>query len=149
MLSGDHHRGEDLLQTALTRTYLRWQRVRIDDPYAYVRQALLNGVRDGWRRRRFTEVPLDRDELTEPRFSTDSGQGVHADRDSVLRALQALTARERQVIVLRYYEDLSESDIARVLGLAPGTVKSTAARGLGKLAGSPHLTTTMTPGARP
>lgn len=139
LLTGDYHSGEDLLQAALAKTYLRWKRVRIDDPHAYVRQALVNGVRDNWRRRRWREVSLEAAELSNGSFETPSGEHEHADRDSILRALRALTRRERQVVVLRYYEDLSEAEISRVTGIARGTVKSTAARGLAKLAASPHL----------
>lgn len=140
LLAGDYHGGEDLLQAVLTKTYLRWKRVRIDDPHAYVRQALVNGARDRWRFRRWREVPLDHADVGDSRFTTGGDETTHAERDSILRALSELTRRERQVVVLRYYEDLSESDIARITGIAPGTVKSTAARGLAKLAVSPHLT---------
>ncbi|HEU4675500.1 MAG TPA: SigE family RNA polymerase sigma factor [Motilibacteraceae bacterium] len=139
LLTGDHHAGEDLLQAALVRTYLHWGRV--EDPHAYVRRALLNGARDRWRRRRWREVPLTPDDGPPPVDPADHHDvaGRQADRDGVLRALRTLTDKERRVVVLRYYEDLSESAIADLLGVAPGTVKSTAARALRKLAGSPHL----------
>lgn len=139
LLTGDHHAGEDLLQAALVRTYLHWSRV--EDPHAYVRRALLNGAHDRWRRRRWREVSLQPEDDGGPVDPADHHDlaGRQADRDGVLRALRALTDKERRVVVLRYYEDLPEAAIADVLGIAPGTVKSTAARALRKLAGSPHL----------
>lgn len=140
LLTGDHHAGEDLLQAALVRTYLHW--ARVEDPQAYVRRALLNGARDRWRRRRWREVSLQPDDDARPAVDPADQHDVagrQADRDGVLRALRTLTEKERRVVVLRYYEDLPEAAIAELLGVAPGTVKSTAARALRKLAGSPHL----------
>jgi RNA polymerase sigma-70 factor (sigma-E family) len=137
LITGDDGRGEDLLQNALARTYLNWRRIRNQDPVAYVRRALLNGHTDWWRRKPSHERPSASppDRATEQDLAED-----HARRDALLRALRTLTRRERAVIVLRYYEDLSETEIAELLGIAPGTVKSTAHRGLGKLRACPDLT---------
>jgi RNA polymerase sigma-70 factor (sigma-E family) len=138
LLTGDEHRAEDLLQVALARTYRRWDRVRqYDDPLAYVRRVLVNAHIDWWHRRWRHEVPTER--LPDAPVAGDLA-GDQADRDQLTRALAALAPRERAVIVLRYYADLSEADIARTLGVAAGTVKSTAARALAKLRVSPELT---------
>ncbi len=135
LLIGDRGRAEDLLQTVLIRTYLRWSRVRQGNPLGYVRAALSNARTDWWRRgggrERPTETPPD---VVAPDNATEV-----VGRDAVQRSLAALTTRERAVVVLRYYEDLSEAEIAHTLGIAPGTVKSTCARALGKLRISPEL----------
>ncbi|MDI2125714.1 SigE family RNA polymerase sigma factor [Yinghuangia seranimata] len=136
LIAGDDHRGEDLLQTALARTYLRWHRIQRDDPVAYVRRALVNGQRDWWRRKPSHERPAA---YPPDRASDVDLAEEHARRDALLRALAGLTRRERAVIVLRFYEDLPETEIAETLGIAPGTVKSTAARALRKLRESPDL----------
>jgi RNA polymerase sigma-70 factor (sigma-E family) len=136
LLVGDRGRAEDLLQTVLVRTYLRWSKVRLDNPLSYVRTALANARTDSWRRGSFREQPVG--EAPESGFAADhAGQVVG--RDAVMRALAELTSRERTVVVLRFYEDLSEADIARTLGIAAGTVKSTCARALAKLRVSPDL----------
>lgn len=138
LIAGDDGRGEDLLQNALARTYLNWRRIRNQDPVGYVRRALLNGRTDWWRRKPSHERPT----ASPPDWATHQDLAEeHARRDALLRALRTLTRRERAVIVLRYYEDLSESEIADLLGIAPGTVKSTAHRALGKLRTSPDLMT--------
>lgn len=136
LIAGDDGRGEDLLQTALARTYLNWHRVRNADPVAYVRKALVNSHTDWWRRKPSHERPSD--VLPDRPDDIDHAE-EHAQRDALFRALRILTRRERSVVVLRYYEDLSETDIAAALGIAPGTVKSTASRALRKLRDSPEL----------
>ncbi|WP_331766015.1 SigE family RNA polymerase sigma factor [Embleya sp. NBC_00896] len=139
LLTGDRGRGEDLVQNTLARTYLRWPRIRHDDPITYVRRGLVNGHRDWWRRKPSHEQPLayppDRPAPGDP--ATELVR-----RDAVVRALTDLTKRERAVVVLRYYEDLTEAEIAEVLGVAVGTVKSTANRALRKLRVSPQLAPT-------
>lgn len=135
LLAGDRHRGEDLLQDVLVRAYLRWSRIT-GDPGAYVRRALVNGQRNLWARR------LSRESLRGVRPEHQAPGDVAADTarvDAVARALQARPARERAVVVLRYWTDLTEAQTAAELGLAVGTVKSTAHRALGKLRASPHL----------
>jgi RNA polymerase sigma-70 factor (sigma-E family) len=134
LLTGDAHLAEDLTQDVLARTYVRWDRINGSDPYAYVRRALVNARTDSWRRR----LPIPVDRVAENHSVPDPAEGL-ADRDALLRALAELTTRERSVIVLRFYEDLSEEQIARVLGVAIGTVKSTAARALRKLRAHPCL----------
>lgn len=128
LLTGDHHLAEDLAQTALIRTYAAWRKVREGDPAAYSRRVLINLNIDRMRRRRLTEVG-DAPLAVMPVAADTSVD----DRDQVVRLLARLTDRERRVVVLRHYCDLSEADVARELGIAPGTVKSALARALGKL----------------
>jgi RNA polymerase sigma-70 factor (sigma-E family) len=136
LLTGDRGRAEDLLQNVLIRTYLRWPKIRQDNPLAYVRAALANARTDWWRRASWRERPTSA--MPDIAIAADHA-GPVVRRDAVLRALAALTARERAVVVLRYYEQLSEAEIAATLGIAAGTVKSTCARALGKLRISPEL----------
>jgi RNA polymerase sigma-70 factor, ECF subfamily len=128
LLTGDHHRGEDLVQTALTKVYLKWG--KIDAPLPYARKALVNAHIDQTRRKwwgeRSTEV------LPEPPVLT--GEVAASDlRDELRRMLSGLSPRDRAVVVMRYYCDLSEQDTAATLGLAIGTVKSSCARALARL----------------
>jgi RNA polymerase sigma-70 factor (sigma-E family) len=136
LLTGDRARAEDLVQNALARTYSHWSSVRRGHPEAYVRRAVLNGYLDWWRRVRPRELPL-------PDGDPGAASGDHAAdvvrRDAVQRALAGLTRRERAVIVLRYWFDLSEAQIAEELHIAPGTVKSTASRALARLRESDQL----------
>ncbi|MFF9085679.1 SigE family RNA polymerase sigma factor [Streptomyces sp. NPDC014991] len=131
---------EDLLQTALAKTYVAWE--RIEDQRAldgYVRRALLNTRTSQWRKRRVDEFACD--ELPEPDHA--SGGEDPAERqalhDAMWRAVTKLPARQRAMVVLRYYEDLSEAQTAEVLGVSVGTVKSAVSRALGKLREDPEL----------
>lgn len=123
---------EDLLQDAFERTYRRWRRITsAGDPEPYVRRVMANRSVDLWRRiRRRREEPL----LTE---SVDAAVADHvaavADRDLLLRALSQLPPRQRAVLVLRYFADLSEAQTADILGCTVGAVKSQASRGLARL----------------
>jgi RNA polymerase sigma-70 factor (sigma-E family) len=137
LMIGDRGQAEDLLQTVLIRIYLRWPKIRQDNPLGYVRAALANARNDWWRLLSSRERPIA--DVPDALAASDlSGQVVG--RDAVQRALALLTRRERAVIVLRFYEDLSEADIASILRMSPGTVKSTCARALTKLRVSPELT---------
>lgn len=130
-LSGDPDRAADLAQSALERTYARWGRIQSGDPMAYVRKALLNQQRDWWRRRRHRpEWPTA--DVPDVRSQDDHAIGF-VRQDVLLAALGQLTRRERQVLVLRYYADLTDAQIAAEVGIAVGTVKSTSARGLRKM----------------
>lgn len=126
VLTGDPYRGEDLAQAALVTTYRRWKHLNPDEPHAYVRRAMVNGHTSLWRRRR-REAHLP-DDLALP--STSGIPGSYDDVDLVLRALRVLPPRQRAVIVLRYYDDLSEAEIARTLGCSAGTVKSQSSRAM-------------------
>lgn len=135
LLTGDRHRAEDLLQTALTRAYLRWDRISSDDPEGYVRRILANAHIDWWRRKPWREQPTD---VLPEAAVPDASDAVEV-RDAVLTALATLPRRQRAVVVLRYYEDLSEAEIAETLGCSAGTVKSAASRAIARLRDDPGL----------
>lgn len=126
---GDRHAAEDLLQNALIKAAGRWQ--RIDEPEAYVRQILyrqqISRWRLKWRRREVTVA-----ELPESGGAADGAAGVEL-RLVMRGALARLTARQRTMLVLRYFEDLPEADVARILGCSVGTVRSTTHRSLARL----------------
>jgi RNA polymerase sigma-70 factor (sigma-E family) len=135
LLTGDRHRAEDLLQTALTRAYLRWDRISSDDPEGYVRRILANAQIDWWRRRSSREEPT----ASLPETAEADRSAEVEVRDAVLTALAELPRRQRAVVVLRYFEDLSEAEIAQTLGCSPGTVKSAASRAMAKLRDDPGI----------
>ncbi|WGX95379.1 SigE family RNA polymerase sigma factor [Nocardioides sp. L-11A] len=119
---------EDIVQSALTTCYRHWTKVRrAGSPEAYVYRILVNTRASTWRRKWRGELPTDDlpDGITDPDLTT----GI-----AVRQALAAMPAAQREVLVLRYYADLTEREIADVLRIAPGTVKSRAARGLAALA---------------
>lgn len=130
LLTGDEGKAEDLLQTALSRLWLVWPRIKDDAPEAYVRKILANTSASWWRRRWHGERPTD--QLPE-QLTTDDVAGSVADRDRLRVALSQLSARQRAVVVLRYAEDMSERQVADELGISLGTVKTLASRGLAKL----------------
>jgi RNA polymerase sigma-70 factor (sigma-E family) len=137
LLTGDRHRAEDLLQTALTRAYLRWDRIESEDPEGYVRRTLANAHIDWWRRKSWREEPsAELPELVGP-----DQMAAYDLRGAVLGALDDLSRRQRAVVVLRYYEDMSEAEIAAALGCSAGTVKSAASRAMAKLREHPGLST--------
>ena len=127
LLVGDRAHAEDLLQTALIKTYLAWPRIRDHGALeAYVRRTMATTATSWWRGRRFRERPQtelpDRAEAdpVDPRI----------EHDAMWSLLRALPARQRAVLVLRYYEGLSEAEIADALHMSRGTVKSHASRAL-------------------
>jgi RNA polymerase sigma-70 factor (sigma-E family) len=131
---------EDLLQTALTKTYVAWE--RIEDHRAldgYVRRALLNTRTSQWRKRKVDEFATDEIPEPEPLPGDDDPAERQALHDAMWRAIMKLPARQRAMVVLRYYEDLSEVQTAEVLGVSVGTVKSAVSRALGKLREDPEL----------
>jgi RNA polymerase sigma-70 factor (sigma-E family) len=128
LLAGSQADGEDLLQTALERLLRHWRRID-RDPENYVRRTLYNLAADGWRRQR---VQQRKAVLFEPVAPVDPATAVDL-RDAVVRVLVRLPPRQRAVLVLRYFEELSEAETAAALGCSVGTVKSAAARGLARL----------------
>ncbi|WP_037560006.1 SigE family RNA polymerase sigma factor [Spirillospora albida] len=127
LLTGDRHQAEDVVQTALVRMLVAWPRVqRKDDPEGYARRTITRLAIDSrkarWRER-LTDAPPER----------PVGPAPDEDRWEMWEALAALPRRQRAVVVLRYYEDLSEEQIADVLGCSRGTVKSQASKALAKL----------------
>ncbi|WP_435738732.1 SigE family RNA polymerase sigma factor [Cellulosimicrobium sp. PMB13] len=131
LLCGDAHLADELVQQALTKTYLRWTTARERDPYAYARQALATSRIDHWRRRR-REVLVAPPEVPEHPAGPASAE-THADRDRLVRALATLTLRQRRIVVLRHLVGMTEREVADDLGVSVGTVKSTASRGLAQL----------------
>jgi RNA polymerase sigma-70 factor (sigma-E family) len=129
LLCGDWHRAEDLVQTAFTKLYTHWHRVaRHEALDPYVRQVLIrtfidDGRRGWWRRERPRETPIEQ----------AAAPGSADDRLMLLQALAGVPPRQRAVLVLRYWEDMSVDETAAVLGCTAGTVKSQAARGLDAL----------------
>ena len=139
LLTGDPHAAEDLLQSALARLYLSWGSVRRADAMdAYVRRTMVNQLTSWWRRSwRRREVSVA--DVPDQRRATAGARGTAdevAERDALWQALQELPAGQRAVVVLRYYEDLSEAQTADLLGCSVGTVKSQASRALGRLRAS-------------
>jgi RNA polymerase sigma-70 factor (sigma-E family) len=128
-LTGHPLDAEDLLQNALTRTYLAWDRIQDRGALdGYVRRAMVNINISQWRRRKLEEYPSD--DLPEVVTPAEAFGDVH---EQLEQALQSLPERMRAAIVLRYYEDMTEPEIARTLGISVGTVKSTVSRAMAKL----------------
>jgi RNA polymerase sigma-70 factor (sigma-E family) len=125
LLTGDHHLAQDLVQAALLQAARHWRRIHTS-PEAYVRRAMYHQNISWWRRRRVAETTLG------------SHDGALAAADTDLRltldqALARLTPKQRTVLVLRFYEDLTETETARALGLSTSTVKSTTRQALARL----------------
>ena len=127
LLAGSRQDGEDLLQAALERLLRRGR--RLDNPAGYLRRTLYNLAADGWRRQGAWRRKLVVIGASEPAGEADVMAAVDL-RDALVRVLRMLPPRQRTVIVLRYWEQLSEAETASVLGCSEGTVKSAASRGL-------------------
>ncbi|MEV0614971.1 SigE family RNA polymerase sigma factor [Nonomuraea sp. NPDC050404] len=120
VLTGDQHSAEDLLQTALAKTAGHWRRIR-DSPEAYVRRVMYHEQVGRWRSARWGRERVLR---TPPDQGVDDRTSEVETRVTLAEALRVLPARKRAVLVLRYYEDLSESEVARIMGCSVGTVRS-------------------------
>jgi RNA polymerase sigma-70 factor (sigma-E family) len=133
VLTGDVGEAEDVVQSALESSWRRWSSIRSDRPEVYVRTAVARQVisRHRWRSRRPGERPAG-DALPEAPAASHGPDG-HALRDLVWRELQELPPRMRAVVVLRLWEDMSEAEVARVLGCSAGSVKSQLSRGTERL----------------
>jgi RNA polymerase sigma-70 factor (sigma-E family) len=130
MLTGNRADAEDLLQTALAKTYLSWDRIREREAIdGYVRRILVNTQTSFWRRRKVDEYAT---EVLPERPGRDETADLDL-HDALWNALTSLPKRQRAMVVLRYYEDLSEAETARVMGVSVGTVKSTTSRALTRL----------------
>lgn len=125
LLTGDHHTAEDVVQSALIKVYVSWRRVRAANrSESYARRIVVNEVVSLHRRRWTHEVRSDRpDELARAGSHAGPEEAVVATHAAWV-ALATLTPRQRAVLVLRYYEDMSETEIAATLGIAAGTVKA-------------------------
>jgi RNA polymerase sigma-70 factor (sigma-E family) len=129
LLTGSTQAAEDLLQSSLIRVMRYWERV--DDPMAYTRRTMVNQRTSIWRRLRGVEILTD----APPEQAVPDPTDRIAQRDALLRALDQLPARMRAVLVLRYWEDMTETEAAATLGISVGSVKSQASRGLHRLRG--------------
>jgi RNA polymerase sigma-70 factor, ECF subfamily len=131
LLTGDWGTAEDLLQTALTKTYLARHRIRDHAAVeAYARATLVTTSTSWWRRRWHGERPTG--ELPERVFLPDGSDQVD-ERDRIWQVVRRLPARQRAVVVLRYYEDMSEAETAHLLRISTGTVKSHTSRAMQSL----------------
>lgn len=137
LITGNRADAEDLLQTALAKTYLAWPRIRQRDSVdAYVRRVLVNTHTSFWRRHRHVTVTPVEHLPERPGRDATGDSDIH---DALWSALETLPARMRAAVVLRYYEDLPEADVADVLGCSVGTVKSQTSRALTKLRNDARL----------
>jgi RNA polymerase sigma-70 factor (sigma-E family) len=146
LLTGDWAMAEDLVQTALARSWPRWERIRrSDDPEVYVRRVMVN-TWASWGRRRW------RGETASAVLPDSAADGDVASevtmRVAVRDALEALPRRQRAVLVLRVYDDLSEAQVAQMLNCPVGTVKSVMSRALARLREDPRLAEFMDRGAQ-
>ncbi|MEV4515323.1 SigE family RNA polymerase sigma factor [Dactylosporangium sp. NPDC049525] len=131
LLTGDEHRADDLVQEVLAKAFVQWRRVAAAErPDVYVRRMLVNANTSWWRRRSSGEITVA--EPTPGLVGADIGTEVAA-RDELWRMVLALPVRQRAVLVLRYYEDLDDGQIAEILGCSTITVRTTALRGLNTL----------------
>ncbi|MEV4538872.1 SigE family RNA polymerase sigma factor [Asanoa sp. NPDC049518] len=132
LLTGDWATAEDLLQTALTKIYLAWRRLgEIEAVEPYARRVLVNTSISWWRRRWHGERPTE----VLPERAVADRVDEQLERDALWRHVQSLPARQRAVLVLRFYEDLSEAQTAAILDISTGTVKSQTSRALSTLRG--------------
>jgi RNA polymerase sigma-70 factor (sigma-E family) len=135
-LTGDQGHAEDVAQAAFARAYASWSRVaRTGDPDAYVRKIVINENLSRFRKRRVAEDLVG----AVPEAPAAADADPLADSETLLRALRRLGARQRAVIVLRYWMDMSEAETAAALNCSVGTVKSQASRALATLRGSAEL----------
>jgi RNA polymerase sigma-70 factor (sigma-E family) len=132
LLTGDLGEAEDLLQTALEKAYRRWARIRQTDvPEAYVRKMMVNAATDSWRRHR-RPSDVDIDDVRLPTVLDLELEAVPA-RAALLDGVRQLSVGQRAVLVLRYFDDLTEAETAKTLGCSIGTVKSQHARAMSRL----------------
>ena len=128
----DEGEAEDLVQECLLKVARRWPRIRrMEQPRAYTRRMLVNLALDGARSRTRRRLELEH-EVPASLFAVDPLPGLEV-RAELLQAFGQLNERQRAVLVLRYFNDLTEAQVAEVLGCSPGTVKSSASRGLARL----------------
>ncbi|UWP87554.1 SigE family RNA polymerase sigma factor [Dactylosporangium fulvum] len=131
-LAGDPDTGADVLQDVLVKAQPRWARIAAaDEPEAYVRRMVINEL-ISTRRRFLARLRRERAHVPEP---VADGTEQRADRDALVQLIRALPTRQRIVIVLRYFEDMADADIAALLGCSPVTVRSQASRALATLRG--------------
>lgn len=132
LLTGSDTAADDLHQDALLKTWQAWHRIDTSLAWAYTHRVMVNLTTDRWRRRKYEAGPVDVGE-----WRPDAGAAAEFaaadDRTFIARQLAALTPHERAMVVLRYYADQSEAEVAAQLGVSVGTVKSTCSRALARL----------------
>jgi RNA polymerase sigma-70 factor (sigma-E family) len=134
LLTRDPELARDLVQDVLARAIPRWKRIgSLGEPYAYVRAMVTNEYLSLLRRRRLRTVPLTYEALDGPNAPTSADPADRFEHDDLWRRLAVLPRKQHAVVVLRYYEGLTDSEIADVLGCRPSTVRSHAARALATL----------------
>lgn len=127
----DPMEAQDLLQTALVRTYGRWDGIADKSlADAYLRRVMINTRTEWWRSRRLQEVPTD---VLPDVAGVEDGTEQRADRALLMEVLGTLAPKQRSVVVLRHWEQMSTEETAQALGMSPGTVKSTLHRSLARL----------------
>ena len=132
ILAGDRATAEDLAQEVLMRAYSRWDRIGgLDFPELYVRKMMLNEYLS-WRRRSTRQIPVG-DGAFGPASAAPDHAAEYSEREALLAEIGKLPRRQRAVLVLRYYEDRCDAEIAELLGCSPGTVRSHASRALAAL----------------
>lgn len=130
LLTADADAADDLLQVTLLRAWRSWRRVQqAGSPEAYLRKIMVNAAVSGWRRRWRAESPTD----PLPETPAEDQYRAVADRDYLIRAIRALPARQRAAVVLRYFSDLDDAEIADTLGCSVSTVRSQISRALASL----------------
>jgi RNA polymerase sigma-70 factor (sigma-E family) len=136
LLTGNWATAEDLLQTALAKAYLRWRHIEHKEAAeAYVRRALVTTSTSWWRQRWRREAPVD---VVPDTVAPAAEPGIE-DREPLWQALEALPRKQRAVVALRFYEDLPDAEIGRLLGCSEQTVRSQCSRALAKLRVAPEL----------
>lgn len=131
LLTGDAHRAEDIVSEAFVKVFRRWGKGGVDQPRAYIRRTVVNESNS-----RFRRLALERREAAKRQGDergTRTTEEHLADQDEMFAALRRLPERQRTALVLRYYADLPERDIAEAMDVSPGTVKSSISRGLDRL----------------
>jgi len=131
LLCGDADRAEEAVAEAFSRVYPRWRTGKVAEPGSYVRRAVVNELRTRGRRR-LLELREERRQTVDRTTLDDVAQQA-VERDRIQIALAALPIRQRAAVVLRFYEDLPEAQVAAALGISVGTVKSSVSRGLTRL----------------
>ena len=131
VLTGDSGLAEDIVAEVLARTYQRWARISaVDDPNAYVRRMIVNEYTSWWRKRRRLLPHAQLDDYDVP---TPDHAGRYAEHEAMVQRLARLPRRQRAAVVLRFYEGLTDAEIADILGCSEGTVRSHVSRGLAAL----------------
>ncbi|MFC4502218.1 MULTISPECIES: SigE family RNA polymerase sigma factor [Streptomyces] len=152
LLTGEQHSAEDLVQSTLEQVYVHWRKVSsADEPEAYVRRVMINAHARRYRRKLREFLAPRSDDGSDPRYEiADTGDRIAQadDRHALLRALAELPPRQREAVVLRYWEDLTETQAAEAMGCSVGAVKSNAAKGIAKLRAIPGLADMVTHGGR-